>query len=97
MNINEVFKMLYKFVNPKITNPQCLSLQAEGSRISNMTPIHHQRFIRASPVHHQSIISASSVHHQRITRPDQTTLDQIRSDQTREDFHLADLILKLAF
>ena len=25
MNINEVFKMLYKFVNPKITNPQCLS------------------------------------------------------------------------
>ena len=25
MNINEVFKMLYKSVNPKITNPQCLS------------------------------------------------------------------------
>ena len=28
---------------------------------------------------------------------DQTRPDQTRPDQTREDFHLADLILKLAF
>ena len=74
--------------------------KTEGSRISNMTLRHHlriistssaqhQRIISASPVHHQRIISALSVHHQRIF--------SASSDQTREYFNLADLILELAF
>ena len=40
--------------------------KTEGSRISNMTLMHHQRLISASLVHHPCIISALSVHQQRI-------------------------------